>query len=308
VLELSGIRKRYGTVEALRGLTGTIAGSRVGLLGPNGAGKSTLIKALLGFTPYEGEARVLGLDPRVETFTIRDRVGYMPETESHLAGMNAVELCTYAGELSGLPRGAAMQRAHAALYHVSLEDKRYLKVETYSTGLKQRVKLAQALVHDPELLFLDEPTNGLDPAGREDMLALIAELPARRGVKFILSSHLLPDIERVCDEVLVLANGQISFHGTVDELRGVDARRYEVRVKSAAEPLAAALAAAGCDVEVLPDGARGGLGGAVAVKLPDGADTEVIFAAAAQAGAQVRHLAPLRGSLEDAFVRAVERA
>jgi len=190
------VRKRYGSVEALRGLTGVVSGERVGLLGPNGAGKSTLIKALLGFTPFEGEARVLGLSPKTEAFAIRDRVGYMPETESHLAGMNAVELCTYAGELSGLPRQAARERAHAALYLVNLEDKRYLKVEGYSTGLKQRVKLAQALVHDPDLLFLDEPTNGLDPAGREDILGLIADLPGKRGTKFILSSHLLPDIER----------------------------------------------------------------------------------------------------------------
>src|SRR5262249_10391587 len=209
LLELTDVAKRYGQVTALRGLSGPIgvAGRRIGLLGPNGAGKSTLLKLLLGLTPFEGEARVLGLDPRRDALAIRDRVGYMPEMESYLAGMTAVQLCAYAGELSGLPRAAAMERAHAALYLCGLEDKRYLKVETYSTGMKQRVKLAQAVVHDPELLFLDEPTNGLDPAGREEMLALIADLPARRGVGVILSSHLLPDVERVCDEVMVLAAG-----------------------------------------------------------------------------------------------------
>jgi ABC-2 type transport system ATP-binding protein len=298
VLELEGVRKRYGSIEALRGLTGTIAGERVGLLGPNGAGKSTLIKALLGFTPFEGEARVLGLSPRTQAFEIRDRVGYMPETESHLAGMNAVELCTYAGELAGLPRAAAMQRAHAALFHVNLEDKRYLKVEGYSTGLKQRVKLAQALVHDPDLLFLDEPTNGLDPAGREDMLRLIAELPGKRGTKFILSSHLLPDIERVCDHVFVLHQGQISFIGTVEELRGDSVRRYEVRVKADAARLAGALRAAGCEVDAL---AEEGL----MVRLPEDAGTDLVFATAMTAGVQVRHLAPHRATLEAAFLRAV---
>jgi len=298
VLELEGVRKRYGSVEALRGLTGVVSGERVGLLGPNGAGKSTLIKALLGFTPFEGEARVLGLSPKTEAFAIRDRVGYMPETESHLAGMNAVELCTYAGELSGLPRQAARERAHAALYLVNLEDKRYLKVEGYSTGLKQRVKLAQALVHDPDLLFLDEPTNGLDPAGREDILGLIADLPGKRGTKFILSSHLLPDIERVCDQVVVLHQGQISFIGTVDELRGDSALRHEVRVKADAARLAEALRAAGCEVEPL---AEEGL----SVRLPAGSDTDVIFAAALAAGVQIRHLAPHRATLEAAFLRAV---
>jgi ABC-2 type transport system ATP-binding protein len=298
MLELEDVRKRYGSVEALRGLSGVVAGERVGLLGPNGAGKSTLIKALLGFTPFEGEARVLGLSPRTEAFAIRDRVGYMPETESHLAGMNAVELCIYAGELSGLPRAAAMQRAHAALFHVNLEDKRYLKVEGYSTGLKQRVKLAQALVHDPDLLFLDEPTNGLDPAGREDMLELIADLPGKRGTRFILSSHLLPDIERVCDQVVVLHQGQISFIGTVDELRGDSSRRYEVRVKTDAARLADALRAAGCDVEALPDEG-------LSVRLPEGGAPDDIFTAALAAGVQIRHLAPQRATLEAAFLRAV---
>src|SRR5262249_28281430 len=139
LVELRDVRKRYGTVEALRGLGGTIDGDRVGLLGPNGAGKSTLIQLLLGPLPFEGEATVLGHSPRSEAFAIRDRVGYMPETDSYLAGMTAVELCVYAGQLSGLPRGAAMQRAHAALYHVGLEDKRYLNRETYSTRMKQRV-------------------------------------------------------------------------------------------------------------------------------------------------------------------------
>jgi ABC-2 type transport system ATP-binding protein len=302
LVELADVRKRYGATEALRGLSGAIDGDRVGLLGPNGAGKSTLIKLLLGLLPFEGEARVLGRSARADSLAIRDHVGYMPETESHLAAMTAVELCVYAGELSGLPRAAALKRAHAALYHVGLEDKRYLKVETYSTGLKQRVKLAQALVHDPELLFLDEPTNGLDPAGRDEMLELVADLPRTRGVRVLLSTHLLPDVERVCDRVVVMNEGRLVYVGSVDELRGADSHRYEVRVKEGAERLAEKLRAAGVAVDIVADG-RVGLGPALSVRIDD---TAVLFEAAQAAGVQVRHLAPQRATLESAFLRAVQ--
>jgi ABC-2 type transport system ATP-binding protein len=299
LLELTDVGKHYGAVTALAGLSGTIDGRRIGLLGPNGAGKSTLLKLLLGLTPFEGEARVLGLDPRREAPAIRDRVGYMPEMESYLAGMTAVELCTYAGQLSGLPRTAAIERAHAALYLCGLEDKRYMKVETYSTGMKQRVKLAQAVVHDPELLFLDEPTNGLDPAGRDEMLGLIADLPDRRGLSVILSSHLLPDVEKVCDEVMVLAAGKLQYVGTIAALRGDADARYTVRVKDGIERLAEALRAAGLEAEVK--------GEELTLTLPGG-DTDVVFAAAEKAGVQIRHLAPLRRSLESAFLSTLKGA
>ncbi len=300
IVELTKVGKRYGAITALAELDAKIDGERVGLLGPNGAGKSTLLKLLLGLTGFDGQARVLGLDPRTDSFEIRDRVGFMPETESHLAGMNAVELCVYAGMLSGLPRPAAMQRAHAALYHVGLEDKRYLKVESYSTGMKQRVKLAQAIVHDPELLFLDEPTSGLDPEGRDEMLQLVADLPARRGCKVILSSHLLPDIERVCDRVMVMHEGRLKFFGSVDEMRGGDARGWEVRTKDSPDKLAARLRELGASVELVDGG--------LAVKLPESLDTAAIFQAARDAGVQVRHLARLRATLEAAFLRTVRAA
>ena len=299
LLELTDVGKRYGAVTALAGLSGTIEGRRIGLLGPNGAGKSTLLKLLLGLTPFDGEARVLGLDPRRDAAAIRDRVGYMPEMESYLAGMTAVELCTYAGQLSGLPRTAAIERAHAALYLCGLEDKRYMKVETYSTGMKQRVKLAQAVVHDPELLFLDEPTNGLDPAGRDEMLALIADLPDRRGLSVILSSHLLPDVEKVCDEVMVLSGGKLQYVGTIAALRGDADARYTVRVKDGIERLAEALRGAGFEAEVK--------GEELTMKLPGG-DTDAVFAAAERAGVQIRYLAPLRRSLESAFLSTLKGA
>jgi len=301
VLELRKVEKRYGEVLALRGLDGVIDGDRIGLLGPNGAGKSTLLKALLGLTPFEGEARVLGMDPRVDSFAIRDRIGYMPETDSYLAGMNGVELCVYAGMLSGLPRSAAMQRAHAALFYANLEDKRYQPVDGYSTGMKQRVKLAQALVHDPEVLFLDEPTNGLDPAGRDEMLALIAELPARRGCKIILSSHLLPDIERVCDHIAVLHQGQLQFAGTLEEMRGGSSLRWEIRVKEGEDRLIEAARGVGATIEHLPTGR------ALVVVLPEGQTTSLLFKLARTAGVQIRHLAPLRATLESAFLRTVQK-
>jgi ABC-2 type transport system ATP-binding protein len=297
VIQLDGLRKRYGAVEALRGLTAEIGGQKIGLLGQNGAGKSTLLKVLLGFEPAEGKARVLGFDPRRDVFAIRERVGYMPESDSYLPAMNAVELCQYAAELSGLPPSAAMQRAHAALYYANLEDKRYQPVAGYSTGQKQRVKLAQALVHDPELLFLDEPTNGLDPRGREEMLEIIEELPVKRGCTVILSTHLLPDVERLCDHVVMLHKGEITFSGTMAALRGADAERYEVRTKDRQDELAAALVRAGCTCEPLED--------VLGVILPAGADSTLIFKAALDAKVQLRHMAPARATLEAAFLRAV---
>jgi ABC-2 type transport system ATP-binding protein len=216
LIELHDLAKSFGAVRALNGVTTTIEGNIVGLLGPNGSGKSTLLKCLLGLIPFEGKATVLGLSSANDGPAIRDRVGYMPEQEAFLTGMSAVELCTYAAELSGLPRTEAMQRAHAALYYAGLEDKRYQPIDGYSTGMKQRVKLAQALVHDPELLFLDEPTNGLDPRSRDEMLALITELPSRRGCGIVVSTHLLPDVERVCDHAVIMAKGELRFAGTID--------------------------------------------------------------------------------------------
>ena len=187
VLELEGVTARYGGYQALRGVTAKVPAGICGLLGPNGAGKSTLIKVLLGLRHHEGRALVLGEDVRARREVVRMKVGYMPERECHLPGLDAVELCAYGAQLCGLPRGEAIARAHHVLEFVGLADKRYQSVDGYSTGLKQRAKLAAAMVHDPELLLLDEPTNGLDPAGREEMLALVASLPSRTGCSVLLS-------------------------------------------------------------------------------------------------------------------------
>jgi ABC-2 type transport system ATP-binding protein len=214
--------------------------------------------------------------------------------------MSAVELCSYAGELSGLPRTEAMQRAHAALYYAGLEEKRYQPIDGYSTGMKQRVKLAQALVHDPEILFLDEPTNGLDPRARDEMLELIAELPARRNCVIVLSTHLLPDVERVCDHAVIMHRGAVRFVGTIDELRGARGRDSElfVEVKADAARLAEALTAAGATCSVTSPIA-------LTVNLPASAAAQLVFHTAAAAGLQIRTLGVRRESVEAAFLRVI---
>ncbi|HJZ87390.1 MAG TPA: ABC transporter ATP-binding protein [Polyangia bacterium] len=297
-MQLEAVTKRYGKEEALRAVSFTMDTGTIGLLGPNGAGKSTLIKVLLGLLHFDGQALVFGLDPRVKPAQVRSRVGYMPEGECYLAGMTAIDLCTYAGELSGLPRTEAMDRAHQALGYVGLGDKRYQKVDGYSTGMKQKVKLAQAIVHDPDLLLLDEPTAGLDPRGREEMLQLIADIPRKRGGAMVLSSHLLADIESVCEQVIVLSRGELRFAGLLAELRAGEMGTYLVRIKGEPEAFLRALAAAGCE-------ARPGDDGALRVRLPAGGDTSAILRAAVSAGVQVRRLEAERRTLEAAFLQAV---
>ena len=296
LLEVQGVHKSYGRIVALRDVDLSLPRGSIGLLGPNGAGKSTLLKVLLGFLPpSQGAVEVLGFNAATRPLELRQQVGYMPEQECYVAGLDAVEMCTYAGELCGLPRAEAQQRAHAVLAYVGLEDKRYLKVQTYSTGQKQRVKLAQALVHDPELLLLDEPTNGLDPRGRNEMLALIHQLPERRGCSIILSSHLLKDVEVICDNVIVLEQGQVRFSGAIDDMHERRRNTYEVRVKGGRRQLADRLTVAGCSVELQH--------GCLLVELADDLDPDLIFRLAMEAEIQVRHLAPVRQSLESGMMR-----
>jgi ABC-2 type transport system ATP-binding protein len=301
VIVLSDLRKRYGDKEALRGITLEIGEGAVGLLGPNGAGKSTLLKALLGLIPFDGSARVLGLDPRTEARRLREQIGYVPERDAHPPGATGVEECIYAAQLSGLPRPAAIERAHATLELVGLGEQRYQPVDGYSTGMKQRARLAAALVHDPRLVLLDEPTNGLDPAGRDEVLALIASLPRRTGCTVLLSSHLLHDVETVCDRAIVLGGGTLLAMGTLAELAGdEEADLFEVRVKEGDDRFERALAAQGMNPT------REGPLWLVRVSAPRSA--MAIFGAAKEAGVQVRHLRPRQRTLERAFVRALEQA
>lgn len=220
VLEIEQLTKRYRGSVALDGVTFSLSPGVFGLLGPNGAGKSTLIKALMGLVRMgEGRARVLGLDSRRDFRRVRELVGYMPEDDCIFPGLKGVESVSYAGELSGLPRIDALRRAHEVLDYVGLGEERYREVQTYSTGMRQKQKLAQAIVHDPRLVFLDEPTSGLDPLGRRRMLKLVRGLFDRTGVSVVLSTHILHDVEEICDSVVILGHGRLLVHDTIENLR-----------------------------------------------------------------------------------------
>src|SRR5215469_5830516 len=219
VARTKDLSKHFGKIVALDRATFSIATGCTGLLGPNGAGKSTLIKLLLGLLkPDQGEAMIAGCDVRSQPLELRKLVGYMPEHDCLPTDWQAQDFVRYMGELHGLPSRVAIQRASDTLYHVGLGEERYRAIGGFSTGMKQRVKLAQALVHDPRVMLLDEPTNGLDPAGRDEMIALIGRIAHEMGIQVILSSHLLTDVERVADSVIMLNNGHIMAQGTLREL------------------------------------------------------------------------------------------
>src|SRR3954466_6268453 len=283
VVTLDAVTVAYGATRPLRDVTSSFAAGAVGLLGPNGAGKSTMIKALLGFiVPENGRMRVLGYDVAESPLEIRARVGYMPESDAHIPGMNAVSFVAYCGELAGLPRVDAMQRAHEVLFYVGLGEARYRNVETYSTGMKQRIKLAQALVHDPDLLFLDEPTNGMDPKGRDEMLELIRDLGHNKNVNLILSSHLLPDVEYTCDDVVVMDKGQVAAQGPIQQLKGPAGRVFELRIKGDLPSFVEALHAAGLEsTSTDEDVMRVFVPAGFSVQHGHGADQQAIFAQAA---------------------------
>ena len=301
---LDRVSVSYGPNAALRDVSAAFPKGAVGLLGPNGAGKSTMLKSLLGFIPPKsGRLEVLGLNVADRPLEVRARLGYMPETDGHIPGMNAVTFVAYCGQLAGLPKSDAMQRAHEVLYYVGLGEARYRNLEEYSAGMKQRIKLAQALVHDPDLLFLDEPTNGMDPKGRDEMLELIRDLAHNKGVDLILSSHLLPDVEYTCDYVVVLDKGAVAASGSIDQLKGPAGRVFEVRVKGDLPPFIAALAGAGMEChETEEDVMRVFVPGALAAR---GEDQRRISDLARASGTQVRHLRASVPTLEDVFARAI---
>jgi ABC-2 type transport system ATP-binding protein len=299
VVVINSLTVLYGKQRALNDVTASFPAGAVGLLGPNGAGKSTLLKTLLGFiTPAAGSMKVLGLDVATSPAEIRARLGYMPEIDAHIPGMNAVSFVAYCGQLAGLPPVDAMQRAHEVLYYVGLGEARYRNVETYSTGMKQRIKLAQALVHDPDLLFLDEPTNGMDPKGREEMLELIRDLAHNKGMNLILSSHLLPDVEYTCDHVIVLHQASVATQGPINELKGPRGSVFEFRIKGDRVAFSRVLADAGLTVHA-------GEEDIMRVFVPDQRGAHALFDLAARHGAQVRHLRPSLPTLEDVFAQAV---
>ena len=301
VVQCDRVSVRYGKNWALKDVTAGFLPGAIGLLGPNGAGKSTLIKTLLGFIkPDQGRMTVLGLDVATSPLEVRARIGYMPESDAHVPGMNAVSFVAYCGQLSGLPAVDAMQRAHEVLYYVGLGEARYRNLETYSTGMKQRIKLAQALVHDPDLLFLDEPTNGMDPKGRDEMLELIRDLAENKGVNLILSSHLLPDVEYTCDHVVVIDKGSVAAAGPIEALKGPAGRVYELRIKGDSAHFIGVLRSEGYECHDTEDDV-------MRVFVPGTSEegARVLFTLASRERAQIRHLRPSVPTLEDVFARAV---
>jgi ABC-2 type transport system ATP-binding protein len=300
VIELAGLSVRFGKREILKDLRAALSGRTLGLLGPNGAGKSTLILTLLGFCPVAGgTARVFGYDIRHHLRQVRAQIGYMPENDAFIADMTAVTFVRMMGELSGLPAEAALERAHEVLFYVGLGEARYRKLGTYSLGMKQMAKLAQALVHGPRLLILDEPTNGLDPIARQRMIRLIRDIRDSGQMHILLCSHLLRDVEETCEEVLILKQGQIVHYANLEAQRSTNKRFVELETSADAAPLAEALARLGC--VLTPAGT-----GRYKMVLPEGFDLREIFRVAADQDLPLRRLSYRRDTLEDIFLKAME--
>jgi ABC-2 type transport system ATP-binding protein len=308
VVSVQNLTKAYGSrPPALAGVTLEVGPGVTGLLGPNGAGKSTLLQCVLGLLrDFSGEATVLGLDARADRLAVRRRVGYMPEADALLPRMTGVTAVRYLGQLTGMTRRHALRRAHECLHFVGLTEALYRPCEEYSTGMRQRLKLAQALVHDPEALFLDEPVSGMDPAGREDFLALVSGLARDHGKHVVWSSHMLPDVQRVADAVLVLDRGRLLGHLRMDDLRAATGRlRVEAEGPADAflrEALARGLVPAG-ETARDADGedGRARFTAVLAARGEEGA--RAALGAARAAGARVRGLAPVEERLEDVFHR-----
>ena len=301
LIATEGLEKAYGSVRALDGVTLRITARATGLLGANGAGKSTFMKSVLGLLrPDAGRIEVLGIDAAREPGEIRRRLGYMPELDCLPLDMTARDIVVHMAELRGLPRRDAVLRASEVLFQVGLEEERSRLIRTFSTGMRQRTKLAQAIVHSPELVILDEPTNGLDPSGRDEMLSLVRRLSSELGIAVLISSHVLEDVTRTCDAVVVLRDGGIVTEGTIDAMRGDAGEGVLARVGGDAGAFAAALAARGLRAEGGDDGltVRGG--------ADEGALLDGVRDAAADAGVALRELRPAGRTLEDALVDAIE--
>jgi ABC-2 type transport system ATP-binding protein len=298
-IELKDIRFHYGKITALDGVDLSLGEGACGLLGPNGAGKSTLLRILLGFlNPAQGEGRVLGYDIRKDQFLIRRSVGYMPEDDCLIPGMDAVTFTAYFGELSGMPRQEAMKRAHDVLFYVGLGESRYRLLETYSAGMKQRLKLAQALVHDPKLLFLDEPTSNLDPQGRTEILDLIKDISSKKNIQVLVSSHILTDIEDTCSHVVILNKGKVAAQGELEALKEIQFSLYELRTKGETAGFLKALKEKGCRIEETEDEL-------MKIYMPADLSRTEIFRTAALENVQIRYFIKSRTSLEDLFAETV---
>ena len=303
VIELDRLVVRLGGRTILDDLQGTLSGKAIGLLGPNGAGKSTLINTLLGFhAPSSGKARIFGSDVS-EGRSLRRLIGYMPENDAFLSHVSGVRFVSYMAELAGLPAEQALERAHEAFFYVGLGEARYRKLGTYSLGMKQLAKLAQAIAHGPRLLLLDEPTNGLDPPARLRMLRLIREIRDTGQTHVLISSHLLRDIEECCDEVLILRRGKVGALCNLEEERRANRKFVELETVGANASFTGAIEGLGCECAVYPNGS--GIA-RVKVVLPEKTEMRELFRLAAEHDVQIRRMNYRRDSLEDIFLAAMK--
>jgi ABC-2 type transport system ATP-binding protein len=270
-VSLNNFTVKYGDITAVDSITLSFSPGATGLLGVNGAGKSSLIKGLLGLVRISGgSASLLGHDISREQKSIRRLIGYMPEDDCIIPGLSGLEMVQYAGQLSGMSARDARQRAHEVLFLVGLEEARYRRVEGYSSGMKQRIKLAQALVHDPRLLFLDEPTSGMDPRGRNEMLDLISSISGSVKISIILATHILSDVEKTCDRIVIIHRGRLARRGDTADIRGSYSGAFTVKTDGDGENFSGKLRERGCAVS--PSGRE-----LLDVTLPDGEDTDLIL-------------------------------
>ena len=300
-IQLDALTVQLGGRPVLKELNGTFSGRCIGLLGPNGAGKTTLLQTLLGFhSPSAGTARVFDLDVRTRIRDLRHRIGYMPETDSYIAGMTAIRFVRMMAELSGLPAEAAMERAHETLFYVGLGEARYRKLGTYSLGMKQMAKLAVAAVHGPQMLILDEPTNGLDPPGRQRMIQLIKDIRDAGEIHLIISSHLLRDIEECCDEVMILKEGRIVSYCNLQEQRKTNRKFLQLETRGDTAGFLQSIEQLGCECAVDQRSHR------IKMILPESIEIRNLYELAEAHTIQIRRLDYKRNSLQDIFLKAME--
>lgn len=300
VIELDGLSVKFGKREILRDLRANLRGRAIGLLGPNGAGKTTLIHTLLGFHPSSaGTARIFGHDIEEDPKSLLAQIGYMPERDSFIAKMTCVHFVRLMAELSGLPPEVALERAHESLFYVGLGEARYRLVDTYSLGMKQLAKLAQAIVHGPRLIILDEPTNGLDPPTRQRMIRLIREIRDSGQARILLSSHLLHDVEECCDEILVLKDGRIAAHCDLEAERKSNRAFIEMEMRGDTAEFVKAVGELGCEYAQTSERR-------IKIVLQDGIEIRDFYRLALEHQVQIRRLNFKKDSLEDIFLKAME--
>jgi ABC-2 type transport system ATP-binding protein len=300
VITLDNLSVTFGARPILKNLNGELRGRSIGLLGPNGAGKTTLIHTLLGFhPPSSGTAKIFDSDIRGDANQIKRLIGYMPERDSFISKMSCIHFVRFMAELSGLPPAAALERAHEALFFVGLGEARYRNVDTFSLGMKQLAKLAQAIVHGPKLIFLDEPTNGLDPPARQRMIKMIREVRDSGQAHILLSSHLLRDVEECCEEIVILKEGRLVVYCNLEEERKANKKFLMLETRGELKQFVEGVAAMGCECATTSDHR-------LKIILQDGTEIRDLYRLAANSQVQIRRLTYKRDSLEDIFLKAME--